>query len=77
MSSKEIKDIERKIEALVIAIPRELEAYEYYMELHVQYTDPASKEMFLFLAKQEKSHQEQLERLLGTLETELAELQNK
>ncbi|MDH5542625.1 MAG: manganese catalase family protein [Nitrospinota bacterium] len=77
MSSKEIRDIERKIEALVIAIPREVEAHEYYMELYEQYTDPVSKEMFLFLAKQEKSHQEQLERLLNSLEEQLAELQKK
>jgi len=68
---KMIKDLKAKIEALIIAIPRELDAYEFYMELVDQYEDQASTDMFTFLAKQELSHRDALERLLKDLETKL------
>jgi rubrerythrin len=74
MSSQERKDIENKIEALVIAIPKEKEAHDFYMKLHEEYTDTSSKEMFLFLATQEIKHQERLEQLLADLEQKLLEL---
>lgn len=70
-----IKDLKAKIEALIIAIPRELEAYEYYMEMADRYEDESSKEMFVFLAKQELSHRDVLERILSDLERELVEAQ--
>lgn len=74
MSAKERRDLERKIEALVIAIPRETEAHEYYMALADEYQDPASKEMFRFLAQQESKHREHLERILADLEEKLSRL---
>lgn len=69
-----IKDLKAKIEALIIAIPRELEAYEYYMDMAERYEDEASREMFVFLAKQELSHRDVLERILSDLQRELVEL---
>jgi rubrerythrin len=74
MSSKERRDLERKIEALIMAIPRETEAQEYYLELEREYNDQASKEMFRFLADQEKSHRIHLEAILARLEVQLAKL---
>lgn len=74
MSRKERRDMENKIEALCIAIPRESAAYDYYMELADQYEDATSKEMFLFLAKQEKMHRKRLESLMAELEEKLAEM---
>jgi rubrerythrin len=71
MSGKERRELERKIEALVIAIPRETEAYEFYMELSREYDDAASKEMFVFLANQEELHRQKLEKLLARLEEQL------
>lgn len=68
---KLINDFKAKIEALVIAIPKEQAAYEFYMDLASKYEDQASKEMFLFLAKQEASHKDMLERILGDLEGKL------
>jgi len=68
---KLIKDLKAKIEAIVIAIPRELEAYEYYVDLAGKYEDQASREMFLFLAKQELAHKDALERILNDLQSKL------
>lgn len=74
MSKQERKDLERKIEALVIAIPRESESYDFYMQLAREYSDQASKEMFTLLAEQEKKHQASLEGILADLEKKLAGL---
>jgi len=74
MSSLERRVLENKIEALVIAIPKEKEAHDFYMNLHEEYTDISSKEMFLFLANQETKHQKRLENLLAELEQKLKEL---
>ena len=45
-----------KIEALIIAIPKELEAYEFYNDLVEKYETETSREMFFFLVKQELPH---------------------
>ncbi len=74
MHRKECRELERKIEVLVIAIPREAAAYDFYMELSEQYDDTASKEMFVYLANQEDKHRQKLERLLADLEEKLARL---
>lgn len=72
MSKQERKDLERKIEALVIAIPREAESYDFYMQLAREYSDQASKEMFTLLAEQEKKHEKTLKAILADLEGKLA-----
>ena len=73
MSKAKIKDLLSKIEALVIAIPREQEAYEFYTDLIALYEDQASREMFEYLAKQELHHKAKLESILKRLEGELEE----
>lgn len=74
MSRKERRDLENKIEALCIAIPRESAAYDYYMELADQYEDATSRDMFIFLARQENMHRKQLEGLMAELEEKLAKM---
>lgn len=68
---KLINDIKSKIEALVIAIPKELAAYEFYVDLASKYEDQASREMFIFLSKQELAHKDALERILNDLQAKL------
>jgi len=68
---KLVKELKAKIEALVIAIPREVEAHQYYTDLSEQYEDESSREMFLFLAKQELNHKRRLEEILAGLERQL------
>jgi len=77
MASREIRDLESKIEALIMAIPREEEAYEFYMGLHNEYEEDSPKDMFLFLANQERKHKESLEELLAKLEMKLSELKRQ
>lgn len=68
---KLINDLKAKIEALVIAIPKELAAYEFYVDLASKYEDEASREMFIFLSRQELAHRDALERLLNDLQAKL------
>lgn len=77
MLKTKIKDLKSKIEVLVIAIPREQEAYEFYSELKELYDDQSSKEMFDFLAAQELQHKINLENILKGLEEQLKEAQGK
>jgi len=74
---KKIKDLRRKIEALVMAIPRELESYDFYMEAASGYEEAISRDMFVFLAKQELAHKESLETLLFDLQAQLEEEMKK
>ena len=68
---KLINDLKAKIEALVIAIPKELAAYEFYVDHASKYEDQASREMFIFLSKQELAHKDTLERILNDLQAKL------
>ncbi len=68
---KLINDLKSKIEALVIAIPKELAAYEFYVDLASKYEDQASREMFIFLSRQELAHKDALERILSDLQAKL------
>lgn len=72
-----IKDLEAKIEVLVIAIPKEEEAFEFYTELKNQYEDQAAKEMFDYLAKQEIQHKRNLEGILKNLEDKLEKVKEE
>ncbi|HDL04776.1 MAG: hypothetical protein DRP46_04350 [Candidatus Zixiibacteriota bacterium] len=48
-------------EAIRIAIKREHEAYEFYKNHADLFENAATKEMFLFLAEEEKKHEEKLQ----------------
>ena len=48
-------------EAIRIAIKREHEAYVFYRDHAELFENAATKEMFLFLAEEEKKHEEKLQ----------------
>lgn len=51
-------------EAIKIAIKRENEAYEFYKSHAELFDNDATKGMFLFLAEEEKKHEEKLQKEL-------------
>ncbi len=73
MPREKVRALKKKIEAVIIAIPRELEAYEFYLNLAEKSEDSSSKEMFMFLAKQELMHRDHLERILNDFQNQLEE----
>jgi rubrerythrin len=69
----EIKELEDMIEAILLAIPREREAHEYYANSYREATSEASRKMYSFLADQEKLHETTLMKRLDELQQELVE----
>lgn len=68
---KRIKELQDMIEAILLAIPREREAREYYTAVSQRTTSEASKKMFSYLAGQEKVHETTLRKKLDELQEEL------
>jgi rubrerythrin len=51
-------------EAIEIAIKREHEAYEFYKSHAELFDNAATREMFMFLAEEEKKHEQKLQQEL-------------
>ena len=52
------------LEAIKIAIRREREAYEFYKNHAELFDNDATREMFMFLAEEERKHEEKLQKEL-------------
>jgi rubrerythrin len=69
-----IDAIEEMIQVVVLAIPKETEAYESYTNAGAKAVSDRSRNLFAVLAAQEKGHEAELRRILLELKTELSEL---
>ncbi len=72
-----IKELEDMIEAILLAIPREREANEYYTNAYNGATSEASRKMYSYLAEQEKLHETTLRKRLEELQQELVDTKIK
>jgi len=68
------KDLENMVQIILLAIPREISAREFYLNAAAKYESERSRELFLALANEEKNHENALRRILGELQAELAGL---
>ncbi len=66
-----INELQDMIEAILLAIPREREANEYYANAYNDATSEASRKMYSYLAEQEKLHETTLRKRLEELQQEL------
>ena len=71
---EQIKELEERLEALIIAIPKEESAYHFYVDLANSTTHEGARKMFLKLAEQELSHRHTLETFTEEIKSELAKL---
>ena len=71
-----IKEMEKVIEALIIAIPKEESSYNYYLELANSIEHEGSRRMFIKVANQELSHKGMLEMELKRLQQEIEKLKS-
>lgn len=69
-----IRRLEAEIEALLIAIVREVASHEFYMGLIEKHKGTHAGDIFHQLAEAETSHREQLETKLSELQADLEEL---
>jgi rubrerythrin len=69
---EQIRELEERLEALIIAIPKEEAAYHFYLELANTTSHEGTRKMFLKLADQELNHRHDLEMFTEEIRKELA-----
>jgi len=69
-----IKELEERLEALVIAIPKEIAAHQFYLDLAHSTKHDGTRKMFLQLAEQELGHKRSLEKVMEETRDEIARL---
>ena len=69
-----IKELEDMIEIVLISIPREISAREFYLNSVKKFRDGPARELFSDLAEQELGHEAELRKILKRLKLELDEL---
>jgi len=72
-----IKELEMMIEIVLISIPREIFAREFYLNSVKKFRSGPSKELFTDLAEQEKGHEAELRKILKRLRNELSTLKKR
>ena len=72
-----IRKLEADVEAILIAIVREVASHEFYKSLIEKHKGTHAGDIFHQLAEQETSHKEQLESKLSELQADLEELKGR
>jgi len=76
-TKEHIRKLENEIEALLIAIVREVASHEFYKGLIEKHKGTYAGDIFRKLAKAETSHKEHLEGKLSELQADLKELKKR
>ena len=71
---KRIKELEDMIEVLLLAIPRESASQQFYQDAVDKAISETTRDFFLSLVEQEKSHEANLNKILNNLQKELKQL---
>ncbi len=74
---KQIKELEKVIEVLIVAIPKEEVAYKFYQDLAKSTKHEGTRRMFIKVANQKLSHKGMLEMELKKLQHEIDQLKSK
>ena len=69
MDKERIKSIKAMMEIAIIAMGREKNAYDFYLEASKEAYDEESKNLLVSLANQEKAHLERMEKLFESTKT--------
>ena len=72
-----IRELEEELEALVIAVPKEEAAYQFYLNLANSTSREGARKMFLLLAEQEIDHKKTLEKMMQDIQKELVSLKSE
>ena len=71
---QKIRELEDMIEIVLISIPREISAREFYLNSVQKFREGPARELFSDLAEQELGHEAELRTILKRLKEELLEL---
>jgi len=75
-TKKAIKELEERLEALVIAVPKEEAAYLFYLELARDTKHEGARKMFMQLADQENDHKNSLKKVVEDIQKEIERLKS-
>ncbi len=73
-TKEKIRELEERLEAMIIAVPKEEAAYHFYLDLAHATQNEGTRKMFLKLADQELDHKHNLENLIAEIKKELTRL---
>lgn len=73
-AKKRIAELEEMIQIVLLAIPREISAREFYLAAVKKATSQEAGKLFTDLAEQEKGHEIWLRKILAELRGELGKL---
>ena len=76
-SGKRVKELEKVIEVLIVAIYKEETTYKFYQDLANSIEHEGTRRMFIKVANQELSHKGMLEMELKKLQHEIDQLKSK
>ncbi len=71
---EKIKELEKKKEALIIAIPKEESSRQFYLALAKSTEEGGTKEMFIELADLEVDHKQILEKMIKEMQESIDKL---
>lgn len=73
----QIRQLEERLEALIIAVPKKESEYYFYLELANTTDHEGTRKMFLKLAEQELRQKQNLEKVVEHIREELIRLRTK
>ena len=71
-----IKDLEKRLEALTIALPKEESAHRFYLRLAKKTKHEGARKIFLQLADEELDHKHHLDKMVEDIKQEIARLKS-
>ena len=72
-----IKELEEELEALIIAVPKEEAAYQFYINLADTTKREGARKIFHLLAEQEIQHKNTLEKMVQDIQKDLSKLKSE
>ncbi len=72
-----LEELEEMKEILLIAIPKEISARDFYLNAAKKFKTQESVQLFLSLAEQEKGHEASLRKILAEIEDNIKKIKNK
>ena len=75
-TKKRISNFEAKIDALMIALGREIASQQFYMDLYEKHGDTPVGNIFRLLADEETIHKDRLDKEIAKLQANIEALKN-
>ncbi len=72
-----LEELEEMKQIILIAIPKEISARDFYLNASKKFKTPESKQLFISLAEQEKGHEASLKKILNEIEENIKKIKSE